>query len=94
MSMPANNALGAKKEVKKDPVDGLKMYIPTVLNQNWAYIQANRSYTFQSTVVSTKYNKVLAAPKAVKVEPCQRSRYTNSHKGLNRGAPFAEIPRF
>ena len=65
--MPANKALGAEKEAEKDLVDTLKMYMPTNLNQTQAYIQPNRLYTVQSTVVSTKHNKALAAPKALKV---------------------------
>ena len=88
--MPANKALGAHEEVKKDLVDILKMYMPANLNQIPAYMQPKRLYTVQSTVVHTKHNKALAAPKAVKVERCQRSRYTKSHKGLAGGATRAQ----
>ena len=84
--MPANKALGAHEEVKKDLVDILNMYMPANLNQIPAYMQPKRLYTVQSTIVHTKHNKALAAPKAVKVERCQRSRYTKSHKGLAGGA--------
>ena len=88
--MPANKALGAQEEAKKDLVDILKMYMPANLNQIPAYMQPKRLYTGQSTVVHTKHNKALAAPKAVKVERCQRSRYTKSHKGLAGGATLAQ----
>ena len=84
--MPANKALGAHEEVKKDLVDILKMYMPANLNQIPAYMQLKRLYTVQSTVVHTKHNKALA----VKVERCQRSRYTKSHKGLAGGATLAQ----
>ena len=90
MSVPANKALSAHEEVKKDLVDILKMYMPANLNQIPAYMQPKRLYTVQSTVVHTKHNKALAAPKAVKVERCQRSRYTESHKGLAGGATLAQ----
>ena len=90
MSVPANNALGAHEEVKKDLVDILKMYMPANLNQIPAYVHPKRLYTVQSTVVHTKHNKALAAPKAVKVERCQHSRYTKSHKGLAGGATLAQ----
>ena len=76
MSVPANKALGAHEEVKKDLVDILKMYMPANLNQIPAYMQPKRLYTVQSTVVHTKHKKALAAPKAVKVERCQRQLLT------------------
>ena len=44
--MPANKALGAQEEAKKDLVDILKMYMPGNLNQIPAYI-----HTVQGTVV-------------------------------------------
>ena len=88
--MPADKALRAHEEATKDLVDILKMYMPANLKQIPAYMQLKRLYTVQSTVVHTKHNKALAAPKAVKVERCQRSRYTKSHKGLAGGATLAQ----
>ena len=88
--MPANKALGAHEEAKKDLFDILKLYMPANINEIPAYMQPKRLYTVQSTVVHTKHKKALAAPKAVKVERCQHSRYTRSHKGLPRAATLAQ----
>ena len=49
--MPANKALGAPEEARKDLVDILKMYMPGNLNQIPAYMQPNRLHTVQGTVV-------------------------------------------
>ena len=49
--MPANKALGAQEEAKKDLVDILKMYMPGNLNQIPAYMQPNRLHTVQGTAV-------------------------------------------
>ena len=49
--MPANKALGAQEEAKKDLVGILKMYMPGKLNQIPAYMQPNRLHTVQGTVV-------------------------------------------
>ena len=70
--MLAHRALGAQEEAKKDLVEILEMYMPGNLNQIPAYMQPNRLYTVQSTVVHTKHDKGLQAPKAVKVERCKR----------------------
>ena len=51
MSVPANKALGAQEEAKKDLVDILKMYMPGNLNQIPAYMPPNRLHTVQDTVV-------------------------------------------
>ena len=47
--MPANKALGAQEEAKKDLIDILKMYMPVNLNQIPAYMQPNRPHTLQGT---------------------------------------------
>ena len=51
MSVPANEALDAQEEAKKDLVDVVEMYMPGNLNQIPAYMQPNRLHTVQGTVV-------------------------------------------
>ena len=83
--MPANKALGAQKEAKKDLVDILKMYMPGNLNQIPAYMQPNRLHTVQGTAVGK--NKALTAPKTENTKRCKRSTYAQVTERSQRSKP-------